>query len=104
MNSYSARVAALNLIKSYFDNCQQYVSFGSVDSETFIQHLGVIQGSKNGPLFFCIYSNDINYLCNENECIMFADDTCLTYVHHDLNFLVDYVNKRLSHILKWCNF
>ena len=35
---------------------------------------------------------------------MFADDTCLNYVHHDLNFLVDNVYKRLSHIFDWCNF
>ena len=35
---------------------------------------------------------------------MFADDSCLSYVHHDLNFLVDYVNKRLSRIFHWCNF
>ena len=50
-----------------------------------------------------VYSNDINYLCNGNECILFADDTCFTYVHHDLIFLVDYGNKRLSHIFDWCN-
>ena len=32
------------------------------------------------------------------------DDTRLTYVHQDLNFLVDYVNKRLSRTLNWCNY
>ena len=35
---------------------------------------------------------------------MFAEDTCLTYVHHDWNFSVDYVDKRLSHIFDRCNF
>ena len=101
---YGVRGVAWNLIKSYFDNRRQYVSFGSVDSETLISNWGVIQGNKNGPLFFDIYSNDINYLCNENECIIFADDTCLTNVFHDLNFLFYYVNKRLSRIFDWCNF
>ena len=28
----------------------------------------------------------------------------LMYVHHDLNFIVDYVNERLSRIFEWCNF
>ena len=39
---YGVRGVALHLIKYYFDNRRQYILFGSVDSETLIQNLGVI--------------------------------------------------------------
>ena len=80
------------------------MSFQESKSETLEQGLGVIQGSKNGPLFFDIYSNDLNSLCAENECILFADDTCLIYIGDDLDSLVHHVNDRLSSILDWCRY
>ena len=101
---YGVRGNALNLIKSYFTDRLQYVNFDGVNSETLEQNLGVIQGSKNGPLFFDIYSNDLNSMCTENECLLFADDTCLTYVGNNLDALVQTVNERLSSILDWCRY
>ena len=35
---------------------------------------------------------------------MFADDTCLTYVHENLQILESHVNSRLAKILDWCRF
>ena len=32
---------------------------------------------------------------------MFADDTCLIYVHDDLDALVLHVNEKLSLVLEW---
>ena len=54
--------------------------------------------------FFDINSNYINKLCITDECILFADDTALTYVHHDLKYLLNHVNNRLKIILDWCRF
>ena len=51
---------------------------------------------------FDIYSNDINFLCENKENLLFADDTCLTYTGNDLTSLVTYVNTRLKIILDWC--
>ena len=101
---YGVRGNVLNLIKSYFTNRLQYVNYGSVKSEILEQGLGVIQGSKNGPLFFDIYSNDLSKMCTENECLLFADDTCLTYIGDNLDALVQNVNDRLSSILDWCRY
>ena len=104
LDRYGVRDHSLNFIRSYFTGRKQYVSLNDVDSPEASQNLGVIQGSKLGPLFFDIYSNDLNILCSSDENIFFADDTCLIYVHSDLDFLVSHVNQRLSIILDWCRY
>lgn len=100
---YGVRGGALDLLKSYFSNRNQYVVYGNSKSECSQQQLGVIQGSKTGPLFFDIYSNDFNFLCTNDENILYADDTCLVYVGDCLETLVQHVNLKLSVILEWCN-
>ena len=104
LNQYGIRGVPLELIKSYFSNRRQCVYYGGSTSLELSQEFGVIQGSKNGPLFYDIYSNDLNYLCAENENICFADDTCLIYVGSDLESLASHVNNRLSLILDWCKY
>ena len=101
---YGIRGVALDLIKSYFSDRNQAVHIENSISNIDEQKLGVIQGSKSGPLFFDIYSNDLNYICENDENIMFADDTCLTYVHENLQILESHVNSRLAKILDWCRF
>ena len=68
------------------------------------QNLGTIQGSKTGPLYFDIYSNDLNHLFNAGECLLYADDVALTFVGDDIVKLVQQVNQRLDQILDWCRF
>ena len=43
---------SVRFLESYFSDRKQYVFFNGKSSNTKIQKLGVIQGSKNGPLFF----------------------------------------------------
>ena len=104
LNRYGVRGICLEFIKSYFTGRTQYVNVLECKSEVQHQNLGVIQGSKCGPTFFDIYSNDINLLCQTEECLLYADDTCLTYVHEDLSELTRIVNSKLHNILDWCNF
>ena len=104
LDRYGVRDHSLNFIKSYFNGRRQYVSYNNINSPDAVQDLGVIQGSKLGPLFFDIYSNDLSILCESDENIHFADDTCLVYVHSDLEYLVSHVNERLSIILDWCRY
>ena len=101
---YGFHPDSVGFLWSYFSERKQYVFYNGKSSDTHIQNLGVIQGSKNGPLFFDIYSNDINYLCTPDENILFADDTCLVYVGDDLRRLETHVNNRLATILDWCRF
>ena len=51
-----------------------------------------------GPTFFDIYSSDINMLCPTEECLLYADATCLNYVHEDLSDLTRIVKKKLHAI------
>ena len=81
-----------------------YIRYNGTNSTVRGPNLGTIQGSKCGPLFYDIYSNDLHFLCSSDENILFADDTCLVYAGESLELLVNHVNKRLSLIYDWCCF
>ena len=100
---YGLRGIPLEFVRSYLSGRKQKVVFQDKTSEVKDQELGVIQGSKNGPLFFDVYANDINNICSSGENLHFADDTCLVYSGTDLSALVDHVNQRLGKIVDWCN-
>ena len=60
------------------------------------QDIGVVQGSRLGPLLFDVYSNDFNSLCSSDETILYTDDACLVYVGGVLDDLLTHVNNRLA--------
>ena len=103
LDKYGVRGLCYDLIKSYFNDRQQFVQFQNCNSRSVSQTLGVVQGSRLGPLLFDIYSNDFNSLCSRDENILYADDTCLIYVGDDLQLLTNHVNMRLNIINEWCN-
>ena len=96
LERYGVRGISLDLVKSYYCNRKQYVQYNSCNSDVMLQELGVVQGSKCGPLFFDIYSNEFSILCGNDEHVLYADDTCLIYVSDDLNALTQHVNRRLN--------
>ena len=102
LERYGVRGLPLELIKSYFHGRKQFVCIKKVHSMVREQNIGVIQGSKTGPLFFDIYANDFNSLCLNDENILYADDTSLVYLGDDVDSLCDHVNSRLSTMLNWC--
>ena len=89
-------------MKSYFTNRQQCFVCGNKVKPTVEQNLGVIQGSKCGPLYYDIYTSDLAKICRDDEFVMFADDTCLVYAGDDLSSLTDQVNERLAVVFDWC--
>ena len=101
---YGVRGIALSLVSSYFDGRKQFVMYNSEASETVAQNIGVIQGSKCGPLFYDIYSNDMNHLLHRNDKIYYADDTCLVFRGHNLDALTAEINSTLRKVFDWCNF
>ena len=103
LEKYGVRGVSLEFIKSYFSARKQYVSYGGYNSNIMDQNIGVIQGSKNGPFFYDIYSNDLNNICN-GENIMYADDTCLVFTGDDLDALTRQINERLKIIFDWCSY
>ena len=104
LSKYGIRGEQFQLMKSYFSNRRQYVKFGESSSSVINQTLGVIQGSRCGPLYYDIYTSELAHLCKADEFVMFADDTCLIYTGNDLNTLTNSVNNRLSTVFEWCCF
>ena len=101
---YGIRGLALELVKSYFSGRKQQVCVGEHLSDMREQHVGVIQGSKMGPLFFDLYSNDMNKLCHARGNILFADDTCLIFTGDNLEELSNNANAKLALVYDWCCF
>ena len=53
------------------------------------------------PFLFLIYINDICNVSSNEPPLLFADDTTLTYMDHDLNNLTRTVNNELSKFHIW---
>ena len=92
---YGVKNREYDLLKSYLTDRYQSVIFKDKVSQEESQIIGVVQGSKLGPLLYDAYSTDFNQLCSENEGIMYADDTCLVYVGEDLPALATHVYNKL---------
>ena len=61
---------------------------------------GVPQGSILGPLLFLLYVNDIPQSV-ESELLLYADNTCLIYQHHNSDAIEEILNKDFSNLCDW---
>ena len=61
---------------------------------------GVPQGSILGPLLFLIYINDLSGNVS-SKAKLFADDTSLFNVAHDINTLAKELNSDLTKVSNW---
>ena len=104
MERYGVRGVALSLMESYLSNRKHYVAIDDVCSDSLVSSVGVPQGSCLGPLLFLIYTNDLNYLLNDTEPVLFADDTSIVHSHEDPAVLGAQLNYCLYSILDWCNY
>ena len=85
----------LNILTDFLSNRKQRVVLnGQVSTWTSV-NAGVPQGSILGPLLFLIYINDLSDNLSSNVKL-FADDTSLFSVIHDINISAGELNEDLK--------
>ena len=90
----------INILNDFLTNRKQRVVLNGQCSFWVDIRAGVPQGSIPGPLLFLIYVNDLpNGL--KSECKLFADDTSLFSVAHDVNTSASDINNDLKLISDW---
>ena len=100
---YGITGVPLKLLTSYIKDRYQYVIYNGKTSNLLEIRTGIPQGSILGPLFFCIYINDIIKASAVFNYIMYADDTTL---YCNLEDFVDCdtetaINRELQKINLW---
>ena len=101
LEHYGVCGPALQWIKSYFSNRNQFVQINDTRSSEQIIRCGVPQGSILGPLFFILYINDLPKSTRLAECLLFADDTSIFYSNSDPEHVASVMNSELTKISLW---
>ena len=90
----------LNLLRNFLNGRKQRVVLNGQFSTWKSVNAGVPQGSILGSLLFFIYINDLTKGISSNAKL-FADDTSLFSVTHDVQTSANNLNKDLERISKW---
>ena len=90
----------LNILSDFLKNTKQRVTHNGQSSSWTNVNAGVPQGSILGPLLFLIYINDLSDGLSSNAKL-FADDTSLFSVVHDINTSAAELNSDLNKINDW---
>ena len=90
----------LNILSDFLRNRKQRVTLNGQSSSWTNVNAGVPQGSILGPLLFLIYINDLPDGLSSNAKL-FADDTSLFSVVHDINTSAIELNSDLKKINDW---
>ena len=90
----------LNLLRDFLNERKQRVILNGQFSTWKNVSAGVPQGSILGPLLFLIYINDLTEGLSTNAKL-FADDTSLFSVIHDIQTSANNLNKDLERISNW---
>ena len=106
---YGVRGQPLAWFQSYLTDrklrvkCRTISSPTETKSEYHSIHYGTPQGSCLGPLIFLIFINDLHLNLSTSECIQFADDTTLVFMHRNQNYLRYCMESELAIVQNWFN-
>ena len=101
LEHYGVRGNSLQLLTSYLEKREQYVTLEGFNSNKSYIQCGVPQGSVLGPLLFLIYINDIGRCSKLMQFILFADDTTLLLSARNLDELFKLANSELASLHQW---
>ena len=92
----------LNILSDFLRNRKQRVTLNGQSSSWTNANAGALQGSILGPLLSLIYINDLPYGLSSNAKL-FADDTSLFSVVHDINTSTIELKSDLKKINDWAS-
>lgn len=112
---YGIRGPALDFLRSFLSNRQQYVRINGSTSSVVDMKCGVPQGSVLGPLLFLIFVNDLVLSLKDAKTKMsdmfhsvsdvtvplFADDTSLICIAKTERLLVELMTQCLDQVSSW---
>ena len=101
LDRYGFRGNILRLLESYLSNRKQFVDMDGTTSDTQNVTKGVPQGSVLGPILFLLYINDLNYIMEALQKILFADDTVLFGIFDSMGLASTYLNICLGILYQW---
>ena len=90
----------LQIVSDFLSNRKQRTVLNGQNSSQTNVHTGVPQGSILGSLLFLIYISDLAYDLSSN-IKLFADDTSLFSLVHNVNACAKELNNDLKKINKW---
>ena len=90
----------INILRDFFRNINQRVVLNGQCSSWAGARAGFLQGLILGPLLFLIDINDLSDSL-KSECKLFADDTSLFSMVHDMNTSARDLNEGLQRISNW---
>jgi hypothetical protein len=101
---YFQNTLVTSLVRSYLSNRTQYVQFNGKSSSKALMKCGVPQGSILGPLFFCLFINDLPISLKDTnvDCDMFADDNTLHSNDKTIDTVQQSLQQGLDIVQDWC--
>lgn len=101
LEHYGVRYKALDFLSSYLNKRTQKIHINEEISSGASITMGIPQGSILGPFLFLVYINDLPYMINDYEIVLFADDTSFIFKLDRKQNETTHINMSLKRVNEW---